>query len=33
VRRTRGASNDPLITVDEMDTAAGKTPAYRPPGG
>ena len=33
VRRTRGASNDPLITVDGMDTAAGKTPAYRPPGG
>jgi uncharacterized protein with GYD domain len=23
----------PLMTVEEIDTAASKTPAYRPPGG
>lgn len=23
----------PLITVEEIDTAASKTPSYRPPGG
>ena len=23
----------PLITVDEVDAAAAKTPSYRPPGG